>query len=81
MFETIHWSVYSKASSKQKAMKLFSNFEIAVGTKLNLLACEPYSKGDYNYSIIFTSPLNQNDLSQAVLETVLTHENLVEVGL
>lgn len=71
MFETIHWSVYSKASSRQKVTKMFSILEIAFGTKLNLFACEPYSKGDYNYAISFTSPINQNDLSQAVLETLL----------
>jgi len=76
MFETIHWSIYSTASSKQKVMKMFSNLEIAFGNKLNLLACDPYSKGDYNYSISFTSPLDQNDLSQAVLETLLTSRKI-----
>ncbi|WP_409174394.1 hypothetical protein [Brevibacillus fortis] len=76
MFETIHWSIYSKASSKQKVMKMFSNLEITFGTKLNLLACEPYSKGDYNYAISFKSPLDQSDLSQAVLETLLTSRKI-----
>lgn len=33
MFENIHWSVYSKASSKQKAMKVFSELEMSLGTK------------------------------------------------
>ncbi|MFS0918994.1 hypothetical protein [Brevibacillus sp. 179-C 1.1 NHS] len=76
MFENIHWSIYSKASSKEKAMKVFSNLEMSFGTNLSLLACEPYTEGEYKYSISFTSPLSQTDLAQAVLETLLTSRKL-----
>lgn len=76
MFETIHWSVYTKASTKQKVMKVFSQLEISFGLELMLLSCEPYAKGDQKFSFTFTSPLNQNNLAQAVLNTLLTARKL-----
>lgn len=49
---------------------------MSLGTKLTLLACEPYTEGEYKYSLIFISPLNQTDLAHAVVEALLTSRKL-----
>lgn len=60
MFETIHWSVYSKASIKQKTNK--GVFKSPSRPPLLLLPV--------NHTL--TSLLDSRDLSQAVLGTLLT---------
>jgi len=49
LFDSIYWYVYSKATTKQKVMKVFSSLENSLGTKLELTGLESYTEGDYFY--------------------------------
>jgi hypothetical protein len=66
----IHWLIFLRVKSKEKADRLLSRFTQAIGREITVRECERYWKDPSLFRVTLTSPLSTEELSTAVPETL-----------
>lgn len=75
MYSYIHWHAFFKANTEDKVRKLLAKFEDVCETKVTQSVFERYWKDSSLYDVGFSTPLNKDEITEAVFSTlVISHK-------
>jgi hypothetical protein len=72
MFEYIEWTLFIRARTRDKALKVLRWFEEAAQHDATIVECEQYWKDKSLFRAVVTTPLGIENVAEAVFETLLT---------
>jgi hypothetical protein len=71
MFEHIEWTMFINATREKNALSVLHRFRKALDRDVSIVKCEHYWKDPSLFYAVVRSPLQIEDVANAILETLL----------
>ncbi|MDQ0062700.1 hypothetical protein [Paenibacillus harenae] len=75
MHKYIYWHAFFKVNREEKVHKLLTRFNEVCDMKGTLVSCERYWKDSSLFDVVFSTPLNKDEIADAVFAAlVISHK-------
>ncbi len=76
MYKYIYWHAFFKVNSVEKVHKQLTRFNEVCNMNGTLVSCERYWKDSSLFNVVFCTPLNKDDIADAVFAALLIAHKL-----
>lgn len=76
MHKNIYWHAFFKVNREEKVQKLLTRFNEVCNIKVTLISCERYWKDPTLFDVVFTTPLNKEEITDAVFAALVISNKL-----